>query len=341
MGINQWGILCCLLAGCVVQPTETDPQPQRALVANARPVPATTTLRIGLEFLAPEDDRAAAEIRVESTLQARSAVPGTFAERPQEPEVRQKASEHARALTRRHTWTIDARDLAAMPDPVALQTLHFLEDLLDEDRASAEREVRVPFFDWQHHETTDDPMLASEFAQLQARDEWIHEHGPSLLKRPFKRLLRRTPWAQQVEVAFEDWRSENVPLSAPYQQMHGEQRHSGRVSLRVRTDDWADPLEISYVRRGVRVGTSQDYCKFSWDLPLAEKLRLEVRTRHNYRDSDYTWRCNLIYQHSPRTSLHLSAGDDLDFLSTSSIFSLFESPMDGQAGVIVYAVHVF
>jgi len=304
-------------------------------------IPATTTLRIGLEYLAPEDGEPAAEIRVESTFVPRLDVPEAIAARTAELPTPTTLSKRAEQLAHRHTWTLDARDFASMADPVALQTLHFLEDMLAEDRRSAQREVRVPFFEWQHHEATDDPMLASEFAQLQARDEWIHEHGPSLLQRPLKRLLRRTPIAQQVELSFEDWRSENVPLSAPYQQAHTEERNSGRVSLRVRTDDWSDPAVVSYVRRGVRVGSSQTYGKVSWDLPLADKLRLELRGRHNYHDSDYSWRCNLIYQHSSRTSLHLSAGDDLDFLSTSSIFSLFESPMDGHSGVILYAVHVF
>ena len=40
-------------------------------------------------------------------------------------------------------------------------------------------------------------------------------------------------------------------------------------------------------------------------------------------------------------SMHLAAGDDMDFLSTSSIYSLFESPMDGRPGLVLYAVHTF
>ena len=40
-------------------------------------------------------------------------------------------------------------------------------------------------------------------------------------------------------------------------------------------------------------------------------------------------------------AVRLAAGDDMDFLSTSSIYSLFEAPMDGAPGLLLYAVHIF
>ena len=340
MASKRWGILCCLLAGCVVQPTGRDPQPQREGRALAA-LPAPTTLRIGLEFLAPEPDDTTAPVRVEPVDRRRSTMMSLDEAQARRAPTPVSLRDRVDALAKRHTWTLDAGDLAAMADPVARETLYFLEDLLDEDRRSAHREVRVPFFDWQHHEATDDPMLTSEFTLQNARDEWIHEHGPGLLRRPFQRMLRRIPIAREVEVAVDDWRSDNVPFSEPYLQTHREEHNYGRLSMRLHTDDWADPVEVFYVRRGVRIGTSQNYGKVSWNLPLTDKVRLELRGRREYDGSDFGWRCNLIYQHSPRTSINLSAGDDLEFLSTSSIFSLFDSPMDGEAGVVLYAVHVF
>jgi hypothetical protein len=53
------------------------------------------------------------------------------------------------------------------------------------------------------------------------------------------------------------------------------------------------------------------------------------------------FRVDLSYHPSLSTSLHVALGDDMDFLSTSSIYSLFESPMDGSPGIVLYAVHVF
>ncbi len=341
---NQWGILCCLLAGCVVQPTTTDPRPDfgaGSRVATTAPLPSLATPRIGLEFLAPEADDPLPTVRVEAADRRRSqllSLDGPVTRRAPTPvSLRDRID----AMERRHTWTLDASDLLGMADPVARQTLYFLEDLLDEDRRSAEREVRVPFFDWQHHEATDDPMLTSEFTLQTARDEWIHEHGPRLLQRPLKRLLKRLPIAHDVEVAVDDWRGDNLPFTDPYHQTHGDRRNHGRLSLRLRASDLADPVEIHYVHSGVRIGTSQNYGKVSWELPLTEKVRLQMRGRRDYDGRDFGWRCDLIYQHSPRTSLNLAAGDDLEFLSTSSIFSLFDSPMDGETGVVLYAVHVF
>lgn len=340
MASKRWGILCCLLAGCVVQPTGTDPHPEQARRPLAA-LPAPTTLRIGLEFLAPEQDDAAPPVRVEPVDRRRSSLMALDEARARRAPTPVSLRERVDALARRHTWTLDAGDLAAMADPVARETLYFLEDFLDEDRRSAEREVRVPFFDWQHHEATDDPVLTSEFTLQNARDEWIHEHGPGLLQRPLRRMLRRIPIAREVEVAVDDWRSDNVPFSEPYLQAHRDEHNLGRLSMRLHTDDWTDPVELFYVRRGIRIGTSQNYAKVSWNLPLTDTLRLELRGRREYDGSDFGWRCNLVYQHSPRTSINLSAGDDLEFLSTSSIFSLFDSPMDGEAGVVLYAVHVF
>jgi len=52
-------------------------------------------------------------------------------------------------------------------------------------------------------------------------------------------------------------------------------------------------------------------------------------------------RLDLAWRRSASTSVHVAVGDDMDFLSTSSLYSLFESPMDGSPGLVLYAVHVF
>jgi|JRYL01.1.fsa_nt_gb hypothetical protein len=324
-----------LLAGCAAPP----PRPVAGPAAGHALVPPAV-LRIGLEYLAPEDGAApAAEVRVspppERPLLATSR---TVSNKAGDEPVRLVA--HAERLLRRHTWTLDAGDLGQMPGPFERETLRFLDDLLAADRKSARREVRVPFFDWHSHEPTDDPMLGSEFAQQQDREQWIAEHGPALLRQPFKRLLRRLPLARDVEVAIDDIRAESVPLSTPYQEAH-RGRASTRVSMRLRASDWHDPLEVAVIHRGVRFGTAQNYAKASWNLPLTEHVELSARARQPYDGGDATWRCDLRYRHSARTSFHLAVGEDLEFLSTPSVLSQFESPLDGTAGVAFFAVHVF
>ena len=91
----------------------------------------------------------------------------------------------------------------------------------------------------------------------------------------------------------------------------------------------------------MRVGTSRLRAKMSLDFPLGETLHLSLRARTDYETGKSGVRTDLIYRPSPNVSVHLAAGDNMDFLSTSSLYSLFESPMDGSPGMLLYAVHTF
>jgi hypothetical protein len=113
------------------------------------------------------------------------------------------------------------------------------------------------------------------------------------------------------------------------------------MSMRVRASNTRDPVEISYVRSGIRIGSSQEYMKLRFSRPIAEDLFLEVRARQDYESRRWRLRADLRWMVSPRTQLHFVAGDNMDFMATSSIYSLFESPMDGAPGLLVYAVHLF
>jgi hypothetical protein len=184
-------------------------------------------------------------------------------------------------------------------------------------------------------------LLSSEATLYSDHEEWVHAHGPDLLQRPLRLLLRRLPFVQQFEVDLKDFRSENVPLSEPYRQAHGDRRRLGRLSVRLHAGDLSDPVEVVYMHSGVRIGTSQEMGKLSIDWDLTDKLQFAFRARTEYATGEQRLRADLTYWSSAFTSLHLGIGDDLDFLSTSSIYSLFESPMDGTTGVVFYAVHIF
>jgi len=339
-------MLVCLLAGCATQPTALAPSPSAAGNAQASMSPAPTippgsTLRIGVEFLPPDpafgsSEAVPTEPRVEF-LPVRG--PAAAAAEPA------KTSERRSGLTshrsRRHTWTLSESDLAAIDDPVERETLHFLDDLVREDRRHVRREVRLPFFEWQPTNVESGPRLWSEEATAAAQEEWINEHGPSLLQRPLRRLLRRLPLARDLEIEIDTFQSENVPLSQPYREAHRDERRFGRLSLRVHADDFADPVEIVYMKSGVRIGTSQETGKLSIDWRLTERVMLELRTRTSYDTHDHGLRADLSYWPSATTSVHVAVGDDLDFLSAASIYSLFETQMDGSPGLLMYAVHVF
>ena len=95
------------------------------------------------------------------------------------------------------------------------------------------------------------------------------------------------------------------------------------------------------MRSGIRLGTSQERLKVGFGRYISQGLRLELRSRHDYDSGSWRLRADLSWAMSEQTSLHLVAGDDLDFLTTSTVYSLFDSPMDGSPGLLVYAVHLF
>lgn len=331
----QLGITMCLLAGCVVQPTSADPMskngPLAALGPNG-PRPLALVPRIGIEHLPPDESTAdtMAEPRVEGQPQE-----------PQRPKItpRERPDQQAHSETR-HTWGLSAADLAAIDDPVARETMRFVQDLADADQERVRVELGLPFLALGEASDFDrGPLLHSEEALLAAQEEWAQVHGPGLLRGPMKRLLRRLPFVQQVEVEFDEFRNDNLPLSE--RDADTERGSMGRVSFRVRANDLSDPLEVAYVYSGIRVGTSQDRGRLSLDWDLSSTLRLEVRASTLYATNEQGLRVDLAYRPNWWTSVHVAVGDDMDFLSTSSIYSLFETPMDGSAGLVLYAVHVF
>lgn len=331
----QLGMPLWLLAGCVVQPTATDPTlAPSGPAARAFPLPSAPPPCIGVEFLPPE--------AASSPLAAPAAAPRVEAvPLPAAAPAPDRAARSRSGRRERHTWTMDASDLAAIDDPIERETLQFVDDLVREDRRRVRHEVRLPFFDFQPADDAGAERLWSEESAAQWREQWIDEHGPALLQRPLRRLLRRLPIARDVEVGIEDFRSANVPLSQPYRDAHQADRHLGRLSLRLHVDDFTDPVEVFYGKSGVRIGTSQEAGKLAIDWRLGEHLTLELRSRTAYDTGDRSVRADLSFWASPTTSYHLAIGDDLDFLSTASAYSLFESPMDGSPGLLVYAVHVF
>jgi hypothetical protein len=332
----QLGIVC-LLAGCVVQPTSPDPtsSPSGATNRVAAGGMGLVSLvpRIGIEHLPPDEATASADAVPRVDAQPKE-LPRPPVHRRQEriPERREPAA--------RHTWSMNAEDLAAIDDPIARETLRFVHDLVEADQRRVRDEVALPFLALEAPDYDRGPLLYSEEALHAAQGEWAQQHGPSLLRRPLKQLLRRLPVVREVELEFDEFRSENVPLSEPYRNVHGDRSSLGRLSMRVR-GDMSDPVEVAWVTSGIRFGTSQDRARMSIAWDLTSTVRFQVRATSEYETHEEDFRVDLAYRPSDWTSVHIAVGDDMDFLSTSSIYSLFETPMDGSAGLVLYAVHVF
>lgn len=330
-GISASLIAACLLTGCATQPT-------RGISPASEPSPLTHSaghvLRIGLEFL-PPDERFPdeADVRAEPRL---ASNPTSLASEQAVRPVSLRFDEPSRAPR------LSAIDFESIDDPIARETMHFCSDLIQADRQRVRREVGIPFFGFRDDVMELAPLLTSERRQREEHEQWSQQHGPRLLKRPLRQLAKRLPLARDFEIALEDFRSDHVPLTEPYRQAHGDRRKLGRMSLRLRTRDFGDPMELVYIHHsGVRIGSSQEQGKLSLDFNLSENLNFTLRARTNYATGESGIRTDLIYRTSENMSLHLAAGDDMNFLSTSSLYSLFESPMDGSPGLLLYAVHTF
>ncbi|HEB53540.1 MAG TPA: hypothetical protein ENI87_09840 [bacterium] len=318
----QLGIPMCLLAGCVLQPTGPV-APTPATTTATRPAPLAAARDgapcIGLEFL-PPDDRlpALAPVRVE--------VPGpTGARPPSEPSPPPRLAE---------------LDFAAVDDPFARETLRFCRDLIETDQQRVRREVGIPFFDlgWRG---PDDGLLASERRRADDRHRWLQANGRRLLNRPMQLLGKRLPIVRDLQIAFEDIRA-HLPLTRPYNESHQGSRELGRLSLRLHVREFSDPVEVVYINKaGVRIGTSRLRGKLSLDFDLGGSLGLSLRARTDYRTGDTGLRTDLAWRPSLAFSLHLAAGDDMDFLAATSTYSMFESPGGSGEGLVLYAVHTF
>lgn len=325
-------ILACLLAGCATQPDV--PAPGFSVDAPAVPPVPDLLLRIGVELLPPEANTAQGRTITEVSRASQSATTAALGPRPnKDPELPDRGTPHL--------WSMTASDLAAVDEPIVRETVQFIADLMREDDRAGRREMRSPLLEWQPVDPDNGPSLRSEEQIDEAHAEWIHEHGPRLLQKPARQLLRRLPLVHEFELEFQDFRSGHVPLSEPYRAAHGDQRRLGRMSLRVHTNDFQDPLEIVYMLGGVRVGSSQDTGKLSIDWELTERVTLEVRANTDYDSYENRVRADLAYWLSRTTNIHLCVGDDLDFLSTRTSYSRFDSPMDGTPGILLYAVHSF
>ena len=232
-------------------------------------------------------------------------------------------------------------DLTTIDDPLARETLHFMIDLVQTDQRRVRRTGGNPLLDFYVPDQERGPLLVGEQLLLADQEEWLQEHGPALLQRPLRQLLRRLPVVQELEFDFRDFRADNLPLSGPLRQAN-EPRGSGtRVSVRLHLGDLADPLEVMFSDSGVRIGTSQEVGKLGYQLAVSDALTLELRARTEYATGNHAVRVDLTYRPGFFTSYHLSVGDDMDFLSMSPLYSLLESPIDGAPGLVLYVVHVF
>jgi hypothetical protein len=334
----------CLLAGCTSVQSRGEPdrtQTTDLSVAMAPRPPVAGELRIGVEYLPPE--RGPLESEQEPERPRAEALHGSE-ERPQQPESRPDG--RGRSLREEvetpHLWLMRSEDLAAVRDPLASQTLLFVHDVLGEDNRRIRREIGTPILGRRYFDlgAANLPTHGDE-VQAEEEAEALDSYGPRLLQKPLRNLLRRLDVVRAVELEFEDFKSENVPLSQAYRESHPETRKWGRMTARVNANNLRDPLEVSFLASGFRVGSGQQNFRLGYERWLTEHLTLGIHSQCRYDQGKWTVRGDLTWYVSSHTSFQIVASDNLDFLDTTTIYSLFETPMDGSSGLLLHAVHLF
>lgn len=337
------GILVCLLAGCASQ-SGRDESPGTAARAEARAqaLAAIATGNVpclGVEFLppvAPEDSLAVAPLppRAEALPPPVSVAPPTG--------DRDGRRLYTPTGEKPHIWSMTADDLAHQRDAAATATMHFIDDVMGEDRRRVRRQFGLPILTMQAIDLQSPGIdLRSEELRAEQEQQWMAENGASLLRRPVQLFLRRLPLVEAFDARIDDFKSDNVPLSDEYERAHQQRSKLGRVSMRVHPSDFGDPVEIVYSKSGVRIGSSREHLKMSVSRELWPGVTASVRTRQIYESNDWVVRADIAWQLSPRSTLLLAAGRDLDFASDSTVYSWVESPLDGAMGILLYATHIF
>lgn len=331
------GIAVCALGGCATQPPG-DALVSRAPDADTVPGVPPLLLRVGVEHLPPEPGTAGSE----DTAQTTQVEALRVGEEPKQGPPTERGPRAAAERDRKHTWTMDAESLAQIDDVFARETLHFVHDLVGDDRRRAQREVGTPILTWQSRELADDGLqLPLDLAQSDEQAEWFNSNGERFLRRPAKLLLRRLPVVHAFDIEVGKFKSANVPLSQPYRETHTSNRHLGRVSMRLHASDLDDPVEVVWIKSGLRLGTSQERLKFGFRADIADDLAFDLHANNRYDNGDVDVRADLVWYVSRWTNVHFVAGNNIDFLTSSELYPSFESPMDNTPGFVVYAVHVF
>ena len=349
----RYASVLVLLTGCAVAPTQPlDDAHARGLDLGAAPPLGIDymPLRVGVEYLPPHE-HTGSPASMPSLSAARQARVSVLDEVSHQDPVRVEAIRaprkgRGRARTNeeeeRNGWFLTEKELESIHDPAERLTQWFIQDLFGEDRRRMQRELRTPILTNRIRYSSHDSLrLPIDDQEHEEEATFLNNVARGLLRRPLRKLLKRATFIRDFEVAFREFRADNIPISKDYQQDHPNKTDWGRVSLRLRLSDGSDPVELSYYNWGWRFGSSQERSRMQYRFRLSDSIDGSVRYNFNYDSHDTSIRGDLRYLVDDRTSLHLLFGDRLDFLAGPTAYSFLNSPLDGTPGVLFYVEHLF
>ena len=222
---------------------------------------------------------------------------------------------------------------------------------MGEDRRRIQRQVGIPalFDTWRNSttihgpETVQDQRMREDLAMLMSR-----QHG-SLLNRPFRRAVRRSSFLRDLELMYEDLKSQ-VPLARPENdgnpRVRGSSTDWGRISVSIRVNNPSNFFDFTYRRAGWRIGSSPTRLKLGFERQLSDKLSLSLRTRYHYDENDLDMWGDVHYRFDRDTSFHLMSGNKIDVTTGAAMLPVIQSPVvlrtgEASPGFMFYVEHMF
>ena len=108
----------------------------------------------------------------------------------------------------------------------------------------------------------------------------------------------------------------------------------------IRGGDLSDPIELRWLRGGLRVASTRSYLTTAYIADLTDRLRFTVRYKYDYTDTDWRLTGNLEYEINDFTTFHVLAGNRIDIVGQ---FTFPGGPQneDASKGVLCYFHHQF
>lgn len=239
--------------------------------------------------------------------------------------------------------SVDKDQLEAIEDPFERMTMLFVRDLIGADRRRLTRELGSSILTRRMLRHDDTSMLHTRFRELEEEQEadFLEDEGRGLLRRPLRKLLKKNTFIGDLKLMIDEFKAENIPLSAANGEGDQEGWGWGSVSMRVKIRDSSNPLELSYRNWGAKIGSSKDKAKFSYSIDLTENLRAGLRMRYHYDDNHTQFQANLRYILNKNAHLYMVLADSLNYLSGPTAYAFMSSPMDGEGGILFYVEHLF
>ncbi len=358
--------LACLwlliAAGCASQPAGYGSISREKAWVAATPAPWTVqawTLspRIGVEYLPPED-ALGTQLSLDAPLQAR--LPGTAPDATQnriagsggEPEPSSKGR-LARDLERAYAppryegsrlpeWNLRQEHISSIDNTMERISMRFLRELMGEDRRRVQRALGSPIMAIQNRFQS--TVMEPDYLDIRYQEDierLVSEHGTRMLNRPLRSSLKELRVVTDFEMVLKEFKKSNMPLSGDYRESHGSRRQRGRLSIRVRASKLDNPLELSWIHSGWRVGSHLESFKLSYGKNVLEDLRLEMRSTYAYDHGETRVFGRLRYTWNKNTFVNFLIGNNIDIFSGPTSYPGGPPESDPTKAALFYVEHLF